>query len=107
MPHLRRSALLTSGFHWGVAVRSLIEASDEVIPLMPLVEQAMEGLNHIEDVATRIHSERSAGDRNLMLDAIARVGDREGHPAVFRCRHTASMDKPHGTPCRLPNQSRR
>ncbi len=83
VPHLRRSTLLTSGFHWGAAVRSLIEASDEVIPFMPLVEQAMEGLNHIEDVVTRIHIERSAGDRQLVLNAIARVRDRDGHPAVF------------------------
>ena len=82
VPHLRREALLEARFNWGT-VRKQIEAGDEVIPLLPLAGQAMDGLRHIERVVVRHHAADVVTDAGVLVDAVERVSATEGHPAVF------------------------
>jgi hypothetical protein len=54
------------------------------VPLIPLIEEAHEGLAHIERELKLILLERCGASIPRLRDALTLVGDAEGYPAVFR-----------------------
>ncbi len=83
IPYLSRQTLLASSFNWGAPVGALIAASDEVIPVLPLVLEAFDALESIERMAVLDRLNRIAEVLPILTEAISRVGDTDGHPAVF------------------------
>jgi len=83
VPYLTRQDLLASSFKWGGPVRQIITGSDDVIPILPLVDEAMQGLELIERVAFAMHLDRVKEVLPALTDARTRVGDTDGHPACF------------------------
>lgn len=83
VPYLNRQILLASSFNWAGPVRRAITESGDVIPILPLVDEAMQGLELIERVAFAMHLDRVNEVLPTLTDARTRIGDTAGHPAAF------------------------
>lgn len=83
VPHVTRDSLLATSFKWSKHARKIIDDSDGVIPLMPMIEDAMAGLDQIERAAVRMHISHAALAVPTLQNAINRRGDKPGHAAIF------------------------
>jgi hypothetical protein len=83
VPYLARQTLLSSSFNWGGIVRRMLIESDEIIPVLPFVDEAAEGLDSIERVAFVMRLDRVREVLPTLTGARTRVGDTDGYPACF------------------------
>jgi len=83
VPHVLRQTLLASSFNWGGPVRAFITESDDAIPVLPLVDEATQGLELIERVAFPMHLGRVTEVLPTLISALTRADNTEGHPAAF------------------------
>ncbi|MFC8126449.1 hypothetical protein [Streptomyces sp. NPDC057302] len=82
--NLDRSRLMTARFKWNRHAMALLERWSEDIPLLPLMEGAMEGYTKIEEQMLRINLRRCVDATPLLLETIANLNHSDGNAAAFR-----------------------
>jgi hypothetical protein len=84
--YLSKSELLLADFGWKRHSRELLASWPEEVPLLPLVAEAMEGFEQIEQVVLHLLMKRCAVFIESMRHGILRVKSiiTRGHPAVFQ-----------------------
>lgn len=84
--YLSRSDLLLASFQWSKHAKQLLDDWPEEVLLLPLIAEAMEGFQQVEDEVLRTLMERCGALIEVMNDGIDRVTAAlsEGHPAISR-----------------------
>lgn len=81
---LERSRLLTARFNWSSHSKALLEGWPENIPLMPLLDDAMEGYSSVEDQMHRIIIRCCIAVSPLLLETLQSGDTGDGNPALLR-----------------------
>ncbi|MGW3628662.1 hypothetical protein ACWD7F_00605 [Streptomyces sp. NPDC005122] len=82
--NLDRSRLMTARFKWNRHAMALLEHWPAKIPLLPLMEEAMEGYTAIEEQMMRINLRRCVNSTPLLLETLSSFDHSEGNAAAFR-----------------------
>ena len=91
---LERSRLLTARFNWSSHSKALLETWPERIPLMPLLDDAMEGYASIEEQMLRLVIRCCFVASPLLLDTLQSGDIGDGNPALFRISGEGGGDQP-------------
>ncbi|MFJ9159204.1 hypothetical protein ACIRPS_20665 [Streptomyces griseoviridis] len=81
---LDRSRLLMARFNWSSHAKALLESWPEQVPLMPLLESAMQGYSSIEECMLRIAIRRCVDVSPMLLDTLEDEDLSNGNPALFK-----------------------
>jgi hypothetical protein len=81
--YLSKSELTAARFAWSRHAQQLLESWLEQISIMPLVDEAMNGYQYIEDQILAILLDRCGSVVAALRDGIERAGSQDGNPAVF------------------------
>ncbi|MCF2526600.1 hypothetical protein [Yinghuangia soli] len=86
---LDRSRLLTARFKWSKHAKALLNTWPEKIPLVPLMEDAMEGYATVEEQMLRIILRRCINFSPILIKSIESLNGMSGNAALFRLPRSA------------------
>ncbi|WP_159001546.1 hypothetical protein [Streptomyces sp. SBT349] len=85
---LDKSRLLTARFNWSKHAKTLLLSWPAAIPLLPLMDEAMDGYARIEERMLRINLRRCIQLAPLLLQSLRSFDHSGGAPALFKFSST-------------------